>query len=149
MAQERKWPPGWREKAFNEWHRAESISRFVSPAVAHTMAAIDIDLVEIMHRDYRPLILHETVQDEGQGSKQTRGLELLAKRSRVPALLTLYTLADTPNPARPEAPDISSFRSAWVYPKKTDFVRRTPAEYARFLLDARKHAETTLYGAIP
>ena len=122
------------EKAFNEWHRRDSIKRFLSGKYAKFEAdqlrAIDIDLVEYCARTGRVVLLHEVARDNGKDDKPTAVVRALAEQSGCRALCTLVTLADTPNPASPEYPDIAGFRVRQVWPKPTRFHRISVQEYA-------------------
>ena len=127
----RKYPPSI---IFNEWHRQDSIKRFITDEDARALTAMDIDLIEYDFPTGKTVLLHEVAMYVGQTGKQTHVLAELAKHRGITALCTLYTLSKNDNPANPEVPDISCFRvkKVWPDPEKK-FRMYTPAGYAKQL----------------
>ena len=145
MADRRQHAPSVDGIAFNEWHRTDSLMRFLAGAdarrQAYSMSAIDLDLLEYDNRTGKTVLLHEIARDIGQNQKQVRVLRELARQLNpqqlddgAHALLTLYRLSDEPNPAAPDTPDIAGFRARLIWPvEDREFTAYTPREYAVML----------------
>ena len=111
------------DRAFNEWHRADSLKRFLPEAIALQVSCIDLDTVQFVEYDNgsrEPLAILETACDVGQQTKPATVTANLARRADLPAYVVLYAPADQPNPADPRWPDIRSFRvkRLWPQPEK-------------------------------
>ena len=146
----RKYAPTGRALAYSEWHRTDSIRRFVDVAIASKMSGIDLDFLEFDPNTREPLILVETAEIRGQWNKQTYAMERLARRAGVLALLVMYKLSDDANPATQTTtalkdtaiPDIELFRVRVVYnPAKQcgsdEFRTYTPQQFAEKLVEWR------------
>lgn len=122
------------QNAFNEWHRQESIKRYIHPKDAGGLVAMDLDLLEYDWDTGQVVLLHEVAEDRGQNNKQTRVMRQLAEQAGCHALCTLYTLSNEYNPENPDVLDISWFRARRVWPNpQHEFISMNPAEYARRL----------------
>lgn len=135
--------------AMNEWHRADSIARFIPRAEAERLTCIDIDLMEysISGGKTKLLLLHEFAIDNGQQNKQTWVLHELSRRSGIPSMLTLVTLSDDPNPANPDFPDVEAMRWRWVWRPSggpTGFEKVSAGEYAQRLNEFLKKVRTAV-----
>ena len=65
---------------FNEWHRR-----------VDGLAAVDVDLMEVCSKCYRPLLLIEHAFDKGQTYKNCTAVMKLSRMSGVDAILILYS----------------------------------------------------------
>lgn len=134
MADRRRFEFSAKEKAFNEWHRQDSISRYISTADARALAALDLDLCEYSRPGGPVVLLHEVAEDRGQSGKQTKVISSLAEQAGIFALCTLYKLSDEMNPHSPGVPDISGFRVRRIWPDpQQGWKSLTPREYATYL----------------
>lgn len=130
------------DRAFNEWHRADSLKRFLPEAIALRASCIDLDTIQFVEYEdgsREPLALFETACDVGQRNKAATVTTNLARRAGLCAYAILYTPADTQNPADPRWPDIRSFRikRLWPHPER-GWRTLTPAEFARALQRIRE-----------
>lgn len=124
---------GIRKLTYSGWHRPSSLSRYMPLATAKTLAAIDLDFVELCPECWQPLALIETACDTASTQrKATRVTEIIASLIGVPAYLVLYT-------PTPDDEDIAAFRirriSGWPPPKLYDI---EPKQWARFLVTLRE-----------
>ena len=109
---------------------------------------IDLDAslyVEYDDKTKEPLALIETAVDVGQTYKSATVTKKLAVRANLPAFIALYTLAEEPNPADPEWPDIRGFRVMRIAPEPVTTWRRiTPSAWCRFLVKLREETAADL-----
>jgi hypothetical protein len=151
MAQEEVF--GTRSRAYSAWHRRKSTGRFVGEDKAKRLGMIDVDaalFIEYHDETKEPVALIETAIDVGQPMKPTTVLKRLAKRCTpvVPAFCVLYTQSEFANPADPGASDILEFRVRRVWPEpETVWMKKTPEEYAEFLLKLRGYSLNQLLKA--
>ena len=137
---------GSRSLAYSAWHRTKSIQRFVeSNAVARQLAQIDLDhtlWIEYQDKTREVLALIEEAQDVEQSYKcgdVTKNLASRVNCDGIPALIVLWTPAETRNPADASQFDIKSFRVKRIWPEpETDWEVLTPKEYAQKLLAMRQ-----------
>ena len=137
---------GVRSLVYSAWHRTNSIKRFVdSQQVARQLSQIDLDhtlWIEYEDKTYEALALIEEAQDIGQTYKCSNVTKNLASRvgnEGIPALLVLWTPAETYNPADARQPDIASFRVRRLWPEpETKWCVLTPRQYAQMLLRMRQ-----------
>ena len=133
---------GVRDLAYSEWHRTNSIKRFVGAENAKLLAMIDIDVV--LYAEYEdsrkePICLIETARDIGQSNKPSTITRRLAEKANIHAFTVLYTPSKTAkNPAAKQWPDIEKLRVKQIYPNKTSWKELSPTEWARVLLNMRK-----------
>lgn len=135
---------GTRDRTYSAWHRRLSTRRFVGMERAQSLAMIDLDAALYVEYDdgtKEPVALIETAMDVGQRHKSATVTMKLAKLSGLPCYCVLYSCADTPNPADPVWPDISSFRVKRLWPKP-ELTWRTiqPKDWAGALLQIRAWA---------
>lgn len=130
MADRRRFPP---DVTFNEWHRVDSLARYLPYELARDLKMIDIDNVEYCSRCGEPLAIIETARDTGKKDQQkhTTYIERLALRSNVPAYLVFYTLNDTGD-------DVTHLRVRKVHPRHWLTQEWTPAEYSEWLVELRR-----------
>ena len=133
MPPRRKYKHSPEQFAFNEWHRLDSIKRFLTPQDAAALTAMDGDLIEYDYKTHRAVLLHEVAIDVGQERKETYVIQDIARQVNCRALCTLYTLSDQPNPADTHYPDISSFRVRDPLVPGSQFITLTPRQYAQRL----------------
>lgn len=152
MARNRTFPP---DLTYGEWHRPDSICRFLSEGSAHVadaLALIDIDCtlyLEYDDRNKEPLALIETARDIGQQSKPATVTRRLAQKADLPAFTVLYKIADSQNPAYPSEADIESFRVQRLHPKPERTWRvLSPSEYLQVIKRIR-HWQTARIQALP
>lgn len=140
---------GKRDLTYSAFHRAESLGRFVGIERAQTLGMIDLDAslwVEYMGK--QPLALVETARDTGQSWKTATVTRELAQMAGIPAFVTLYQTARTPNTTqRYHVLDIERVRMQCLHcpswlgkPEQRPGDWRTfdPWEYARFLMNLRE-----------
>ncbi len=145
---------GTRDLTYSAWHRAASIRRFVGPAKAVTLGAIDLDgvmFVEYEDGSREPVALIEFAMDTGQRDKPALVMKRLAQRCAppLPAYVVLYTVSDKRNPAAPQHRDISFFRVRRVCPDpETKWMYFTPQMWAEQLVSLRAHAEEVAGGRV-
>ncbi|MCA8051312.1 MULTISPECIES: hypothetical protein [Burkholderia] len=129
-----------RDRAYGAWHRAPSISRFLSASHAESLTMVDLDSVLFAEYDNTgkiPLALVEVARDIGQ-EKPAGVMQHLARLANVPAYVALYTPAPTTNPCNPNWDDIESFRVRRMWPRPEDGWRvLTPGQWARALVQIR------------
>lgn len=101
---------------------------------------LDLDSVLFAEHDYPtkiPLALIEVGRDIGQ-EKPAGVIRKLAELAGVPAYVALYSLANDPNPASPDWPDIESFRVRRLWPRPEGSWRTlTPQQWASALVRIR------------
>jgi len=133
---------GSRDMAYSAWHRRLSTRRYVGIEKAQLLAMIDLDArlwVEYDDDTKEPLALIEIAQDVGQRHKSATVTQKLAERAELPAFLALYRLADIPNPADEDWPDIDRFRVKRLWPRTEQEWRIcTPNQWAHTLLSMRE-----------
>ena len=89
---------------FNEWHRR-----------VDGLAAVDVDLMEVCSKCYRPLLLIEHAFDKGQTHKTCSVTIKLAKRSRIPAWLIFYNVPVTKLRVQKLSPVLGELKSVSPY----------------------------------
>ena len=139
MSQEERY--GDRDGTYSAWHRKNSTKRYVGIEHAQLLAMIDVDVclwVEYDDGTKDPVLLVETARDVGQEWKPSIVTQRLAERACVPAVCLLYTPADDPNPADDRWPDIKAFRARMIQPYQPNWLRLSPEQWAKALLDLRK-----------
>lgn len=134
MTQEERY--GTRDLTYSAWHRQHSTKRFLGLERANLLHMIDGDAIEYDANSKRPLAIFETARNIGQ-FKSTTVTANIGRLAGIRAYVTLYTLADEPNPANEKFQDIASFRVRRLVPSSTDWRTMTPQEYANFLESLR------------
>lgn len=149
MAQERKYEH--EDRTYSEWHRAESIMRYIPcRETAKSLAMIDLDVVpyvECTNRYFEPVAIIETARNVGQHKPSTL-ITNLSKRTYhkcaqcgecsddgVPSYVVLWTPSDQINPASKDQkwPDIVEFSVRQTNPFHQDDARiLTPIEFLRW-----------------
>jgi len=109
---------GTRDLTYSAWHRT----------LDDDLTYIDIDGLEYCRRCRAGLALLELAQDVGQAFKATPVIRKHAEAAGIPAYLAFY---------KPNGKGVESFRIAQLWPKYTDLIVMTPAEYADFLRGLR------------
>ena len=143
---------GTRDLTYSAWHRANSISRFVSEEEAKALTLIDLDHVMWMECEdgsFEPIALIELARDVGQTFKTAEATRRLARRCHptLPAYTVLYRVSMEANPRAPEHPDIVGFRVQQIWPNETKFFYFTPQQWAKKLVDIRTYGAGFLTGA--
>jgi len=135
---------GTRDRTYSAWHRRLSTRRFVGIERAQSLAMIDLDAALYVEYDdgtKEPVALIEAAMDVGQRHKSATVTMKLAKLSGLPCYCVLYSCSNSPNPADPGWPDISSFRVKRLWPKPESTWRTIePGEWAGALLKIRAWA---------
>lgn len=141
---------GERSLIYSEWHRRDSIKRFLAgnDVVASRLTMIDIDgaYVEAKHPyDRPPVALIETAQvfyqmkPESYHPKSANILFQLGKAAKIPVFLVLYLPHYQPNPAAPKWSDILEFYVKEYWPVKSEKWKvYSPEQYASFLVQLRQ-----------
>lgn len=124
---------GQRDLLYNDWHRVNSLVRYMTQVEAHRCAAIDIDFCEWCTKCHAPLALVE-VQKSRTFEKPytiTRNLALLAGIEAW--VLSYWTTEDEL--------DIEGMRAQRVAPVLQSAQEFTPAEWAQVLYGMRERHE--------
>ena len=133
----------YRDVAYSRLHRTPSAARFLSYEDANSLKSIDLDstfFLEYMDHTYEPLLLVETVLDNGQQQrKATTVIQALAARCQplVEAYLVQYRWAKTPSPVDRKCYDIAELRPIRVGPSVRDYGWMGPGTYFPWLLERR------------
>ena len=114
---------GWRDKAYSDWHRADSIGRFIPRADAESLGLIDLDWCEYCRTCRYPIALFELTCDWSK-PKQFSVTRTLAQMARIQVFLVYYRRDDTG--------DIVEFAIG-----NAGGEILTPADYARWLVEIR------------
>ena len=132
---------GYRSLAYSNWHRTDSLARYLPADQAHRLSMIDLDAcvyIEYSMETRVPLVLIETARDVGQKYKSGTVVSQLAKRAGLPAYALLYRLAETTNPADSRFADLCGFRIRRLYPKpESQWRTLTPYGWANALIRIR------------
>lgn len=132
-----------RDLTYSQWHRINSIKRFVGEKNARLLAMIDIDVtiyVEYEDSTKEPICLIEIARDIGQVNKPSTVTRKLAEKANIYAFTVLYTVSKTAkNPAAEQWHDVEHLRVKQIYPNKTSWKELSPAEWANVLLNMRKN----------
>lgn len=149
MAQEEIF--GTRNQSYSQWHRAQSISRYIEPWKARLLGLIDLDHIIYVEYDdsfaprtqkcRRPLALIEAAIDKGQNFKSAEVTAQLAEMAGIPAFVVLYSLSENSNPAAPDCLDISRLRVKRLRPRPEQKQWRilSPKEWAENLWRMRTY----------
>lgn len=144
-----------RDRSYSAWHRRNSTRRYVGIEKAQALAMVDVDVslwVEYDDSTKEPLALIETAMDRGQTMKPATVTKRLAQRCypTLPAYILLYRLAETPNPADPQQPDIDQFRIRRIWPKPdAAWQTLTPQQWAEKLCELRGWSARQIDKAVP
>jgi len=139
---------GARDLTYSQWHRPESIGRFLGLKNARLLSQIDLDWVlwiEFFKKNNEPVLLVETAIDVGQDWKDFMATLNLAKRANLPSFLVLYKISSQPNPGAPGYRDIESFRVKMLTPLlEPKWRTMSPREWAQLLVEIREKADIRL-----
>lgn len=138
---------GRRELTYSNWHRRDSVGRYVTEWQARYLYMSDVDANELCVWCYSAVALIETTRYIGSFAKNADATAKLSAKVGVPSF-TVYFVADEPDNCHAchqwiaPWPDITTFYV--VGPHGEDDVPRqmTPAEYAAFLVGLRLTHET-------
>lgn len=123
---------GTRCSAYSNWHRIDSIQRFVGPAMARHLTMIDVDSLEYCSSCRKPVAVIETARDVGQAAKPSLVTLRLAQAANVPGFTLLYTLASR---RFGEHPDIERFRVKVIAPiEDREWRFLSPEAWARWIV---------------
>jgi hypothetical protein len=151
---------GKRDLSYSEWHRPESIKRFIGDVAAKKLSKIDADVcvyVEYADNIKVPLVLIEAAMDVCQDYKCATVTKNLADRANIPAFVLLYKLSkEKKNPHSDHGCyDVESLRFksiGKVSPTgKADIEWRkaTPKQWAETLLKVRDFSAKNLGIFVP
>lgn len=117
---------GVRKLTYSQWHRPQSIRRFLGFRVASWLTVIDIDWCEYCGSCKEPVALIET-QEGNRPPKDAPVMRRLAHRADLPAYSVSYVVEDAL---------ITSFRVRDLNGGVGE-LRLTPDKYAAFLVSLR------------
>ena len=137
-----------RDLAYSQWHRVDSIQRYIGEKTAKEMTMQDIDFVEYDYKTGAPLIFVEIAVYNGRiYDKLTNVIEHISNTYHVaygvciPCLLVFYELSDETNPFA-DVLDIKSFRvirrDTWGDSKERYY---SPKEYVELLVSLREESK--------
>lgn len=139
---------GFRDSCYSQWHRPNSVRRFVGIEKAQLLSMIDIDVVPWVEYDEKTkeaLALIETALDVGQTMKPAYITKSLAKRAGLPCYVVLYKLSESVNPANCECRDITEFRVKRLLPEpETGWIKYSPKAWADMLVLMRSESAKKL-----
>lgn len=133
---------GRRELTYSNWHRSDSISRYVTSWQARFLYMSDVDANELCWQCYSAVALIETTRYIGSFSKNADATAKLSAKVGVPSF-TVYFIAEEPDSCHAcqqwiaPWPDITAFYVVGPHGEDDEPRRMTPANYAAFLVGLR------------
>lgn len=129
MSDTERW--GTRDLTYSNWHRVESIQRFLTMDDAKRLTMIDLDGLEYCKRCRECVGVIEAAQDVGQTFKPSIVTRKLAIRLGVPGLLIFWRPTEARNG---DHPDIDRFRVQLIAPEFQPERELTPQQFALWLV---------------
>ena len=128
--------------AFNEWHRPNSLGRFIDHNNARKLYAFDLDMFEYCYKTRKCLLIHnlKLVNPDAMGNlapNENINLDVdlaLAQQMNCTLWSTQYALSEKPNPGNRDYPDCSWFFVKRIWPEpEMKYISMSPQAYAEYL----------------
>lgn len=126
---------GQRDLIYNDWHRRDSLVRWLTDMEAYRCAAIDVDFCEWCTKCYQPIALVETQQSR-TFDKPYQVTQNLARMAGIEGYVVSYWTTD-------DGLDVAGMRVQQIAPQLDAPVEMEPGDWARALYEMRVRHEMT------